>query len=328
MMPRKFAVALLPAVALSLLAVAANACDAPRCGPAAHACCPPLAPPWGGQMLQYQEWRLETLLTRARDQLTAGKVDDALVSLRRAQDIGLWDGRLQSLLGEVYIRQGRWQDAAVALRRATGSETDRRRLAQALTETGYDRRERGKTDDAMRLWTEGLAADPRYTPLHSALGSAHLRDGDADLAEARFRRATELDAASSAAWANYGLALLVQEKLEGAEAATRKALALAPDDPMTLNNLAFIRFERGQTSEAVELWQRSVELNGASADAWAGLGVGLWRLGDEVAARRAYNRAVVRNRNYLSTAVMVSRHYWPPAAAQAAEEIIRARTAP
>lgn len=329
MMRTKFAVGLPLVVALSLLAGAAHACGTSPCPRAAPACCRPCPPSWGGPMLPYQQWRLETLLTRARQQLTAGKTPEALVSLQRAQDIGLWDGRLQSLLGEVYISLGQWQDAVVALRRATGSATDRRRLAQALTETGWERLDAGKRDDALRLWNEALAADPVYAPPHSALGVAHLRAGAPDLAETRFRHATELDARSAAAWANYGVALLAQGKLEGAEAATRKALSLAPDDPLTLNNLAFIRFERGETSDAVQLWRLSVSLNGASADAWAGLGVGLWRLGeDPVAARRAYNRAVVRNKDYLSTAAMVARHYWPPAAAQAAEDIIRARTAP
>lgn len=331
MMRMKFAFGLTVAVVATLAAVSAPACEGPAsaCAPAAPTCHGGCVASRGGAALPYQQWRLETLLTRARAQLNAGKVAEALVSLRRAQDIGLWDGRLQSLLGEVYLRQEEWQQAAMALRRATGSETDRRRLAQALTATGLERLDWGRQEDALRLWNEALVADPGYAPAHNALGIAHLRTKEAGPAEARFRRATELDHNLSAAWSNYGVALLAQGRLEGAEAATLKALALAPDDATALSNLAFIRFERGETREAVELWRRSVELNGALADAWAGLGVGLWRLGeDQVAARRAYNRAVVRDRDYLNIAVMASRHFWPPAALETATEIIRARAAP
>lgn len=316
--------------AISALTMVAEACSPSgpaRCRPEE---CPPLLCPPGPtpcEVIYYECWRLETLLTRARHQLNVGNVDDALQSLRTAHNIGWWDGRLQSLLGEVYLLQEKWQQAILALRRSTGSETDRRNLAEALTHTGWERYRWGKLDDAMRLWKEAEQNYPTGGLVLSSLGLGYLKQGDLKQAHVYCLRATEEQAAWPGGWFNLGLVCMSQGDLDEAENATRKGLKLAGDDAMGLNNLAFIRFERGDFGQAVELWKRSLDLDGSRADAWAGLGIGHWRAGDIVAAFRAYKRATVRDKTYLRMADLIADHYWSQGAARAAAELIEALNA-
>ena len=58
-------------------------------------------------------------------------------------------------------------------------------------------------------------------------------------------------------------------RIEAAEAAYRRALEVAPDNPIALNNLAWLlREQPTQRAEAVKLAERSVELDPDSPAAW------------------------------------------------------------
>ena len=60
-------------------------------------------------------------------------------------------------------------------------------------------------------------------------------------AEARFRECVDLAPASARAWGNLGLVLMLQKRLDEAEAALQRALALRPDYEPARRNLALLQ---------------------------------------------------------------------------------------
>ena len=280
--------------------------------------------PTPSEVLHRELWRMEVLLTRARHQLDADKVEDALYTCLTGKRIGLWEARLESLLGEVYVRQENWTAAAIALRRSTHGEPDRLNLAEALTGAGWERHNWGMRADAVRLWREAVANAPMDWWAQTSLGLGYLHAGDWRLAEAHCRRAAEADAQAAGAQVNLGLVLYVKRELAEAEKRTREALALQPRFPLAMSNLAFIMFDLGEVEEALSLWQRSLELDGSRADAWAGLGIGRLRSGRRGEAIDAYRKAAARDKTYRSAEKLVSQHFWSADAAETAAELIEA----
>ena len=281
-----------------------------------------VAAPTSSEARSRNQWRLEILLTRARLQLDAGLVADALQSCVTAQETGLWDTRLQSLLGEVYVRQEKWVNAAVALRRATGSRRDKQLLAEAATELGWERREAGAVDDAVRLWKEAVEADSSSAWAHSSLGLGYLAKRSQKLAETQCRLATELAPDWSGAWGNLGLALYVSGNPAAAETALLKALQLAPNDPVALNNLAFTQLEEGNAADALAIWEKLAGEGVATADQLAGLAIGYLAVGQREKAIATFRQATALNSSYLKPDVLASRHYWSAKAITAACELL------
>jgi len=281
----------------------------------------PLVPP---ERLAQEQWRLEVLLSRARAQLDANKVSDALQSCLRAEDTGLFDARTQSLLGEVHVRRGEWGDAVMALRRATGSRRDKQMLAQAATELGWERRDTNGLEDAMGLWQEAVAADSMNAWAQGSLGLGYLAMGDLRQAEVHCRLGAELAGDWSGGRGNLALVLYVKRDYAAAEQAFRKVLELTPNDPAALSNLAFIKYDEGQIAEAVAMWERLVATGSASADQLAGLAIGYWSSGQKEKAVATYQEAVARDRAYLEPGELSTRRFWSDKAVQAATELVAA----
>lgn len=273
----------------------------------------------------YRElWRMEVLLTRARLQLDVGKVADAEESCRAAQAIGLWDARLQSLLGEVRFRQRRWTEAIVALRTSPLGERDQALLADALVMAGWERHDNNQPADALRLWSEAVELSPNHGLALASLGLALLLRGDVAQAVGKCRDATENAPELAFSWGCLGLALHAAGELGPAEAATLRALEKHPDDPVLTSNLAFIALDRGDNEGAVRLWEAALAKDHRLPDAWAGLGVAYWRRGNQEAGIWAYRNATTRDAIYLSWEKLAARRLWSPAAAVTAGEIVAA----
>jgi len=282
------------------------------------------APLTTAENLNREQWRLEVLLTRARAQLDANKVADARASCDKAHEIGFFDARLESLAGEVYLRQSKWADAAVALRRATGSERDKQMLAKAVTQLGWERRDTGAMDDAIRLWTEAVQADSKNAWAQSSLGLGYLARRQLVLARRHCQWATELQADWAGGWCNLGLVLYVKGEAAAAEKALMTALRLSPEDPQALSDLAFAKYEQGQTADAVAIWEKLVATGVASADQLAGLAIGCLAAGDKDKAVATYKQAVAIDSSYLKPEALSSRRYWSEKAVKAACELIAA----
>jgi type IV pilus assembly protein PilF len=191
------------------------------------------------------------------------------------------------------------------------SEQDRADIqnrARIHTELGALYAGAGQMKTAVDEFKEALVADPRYAPAHTQLGLAYMTLGEDRLAQQSFERALKIDPGDSAANNNYGMFLCrtkreseafkyfmaalknplyttpenayanagVCARLQGddvkAEEWLRKALALQPNQPQALYQLAEIQFKRGDRQGARALLDRPLQgVTNPSPDAlWLG----------------------------------------------------------
>jgi len=185
---------------------------------------------------------------------------------------------------------------------------DLQNRARIHTELGALYADAGQLKTAVDEFKEALAADPRYAPAHNQLGLAYMTLGDNRLAQESFERALKIDPNDSAANNNYGMFLCrnkrgdeafkyfmaalknplyttpenayanagVCARMQGddvkAEDWLRKALALQPNQPQALYQLAEIQFKRGDRQASRAMLERHLQVvSNPSADAlWLG----------------------------------------------------------
>lgn len=188
------------------------------------------------------------------------------------------------------------------------TRSDMRNRARIHTELGALYADAGQMKTAMEEFKEALAADPGYAAAHNQLALAYMTLGDDRLAQQSFERALKIDPGDSAANNNYGMFLCqrrndkeafkyfmealknplyttpenayanagVCARMQGddvkAEDWLRKALALQPNQPQALYQLAEIQFKRGDRQGARMLLGRHLQVvSNPSPDAlWLG----------------------------------------------------------
>jgi Flp pilus assembly protein TadD len=111
-------------------------------------------------------------------------------------------------------------------------------------------------------------------------GIIYREQGLAQEAEADLREAVQRDASS--AEAHSALGVLLDGSGRGAEAGEhhRQANALAPNNPVYLNNEGFSLFLRGRTSEAVKIYQQAARLDPTNHRIRTNLGFAYAAVGD------------------------------------------------
>lgn len=191
--------------------------------------------------------------------------------------------------------------------------------ARIHTELGAAYHGAGQMPVAVQELKEAISADPGYGPAHSQLGLVYMTLKEDALAQQSFERALKIDPDDSSANNNYGMFLCqrkrekeamkyfaaalknplyatpenaytnagVCSRLQGddvkAEESLRKALALQPDQPQALYQLADIAFKRNELTAARTLLNRHMQVSTPSSDAlWLGARVEQ-RLGNRTA---------------------------------------------
>jgi len=179
--------------------------------------------------------------------------------------------------------------------------------ARIHTELGAAYSSIGQMSVAVQELKEAISADPNYGPAHSQLGLVYMALKEDALAQQSFERALKIDPNDSSANNNYGMFLCqrkrekeamkyfaaalqnplygapanaytnagVCSRLQGddvkAEELLRKALALQPDQPSALYQLADIAFKRHDVVTARTLLIRHMQVSTPSVDAlWLG----------------------------------------------------------
>jgi type IV pilus assembly protein PilF len=179
--------------------------------------------------------------------------------------------------------------------------------ARIHTELGAAYYEAGQMSVAIQELKEAISADPGYGPAHSQLGLVYMTLREDTLADQSFERALRIDPTDSSTNNNYGMFLCqrkrekeamkyfaaalknplyttpenaytnagVCSRMQGddvkAEEWLRKALALQPDQPQALFQLADISFKRDQLASARTLLNRYMQVSMPSAGAlWLG----------------------------------------------------------
>jgi predicted O-linked N-acetylglucosamine transferase (SPINDLY family) len=197
-------------------------------------------------------WALLGRVLRDRDPIAAES------ALTRAMERDPRNPDVSFQLGNLHRQQRRYAAAIEAYERtlalAPAHIAVLNNLALALDAGGDSCR-------AKEIWREALRREPNH---RQALGNlAHLlcRDGDyreaAALCETCLRHFHDPDARL---WVDYGICQHYLRQYENAEASFRRALALVPDDALTLTNLASVLIDGNDHEGAEPILARAVAL--------------------------------------------------------------------
>jgi tetratricopeptide (TPR) repeat protein len=123
--------------------------------------------------------------------------------------------------------------------------------AFALYQRGRLLMERDDLEGAMQSFTRALEVELDFPDALAAMGEIQNRRGDFAPAERYLERALSLDPKLSNVAALRGLNFLGLSDLRAAEASFRATLALAGEDPIARNGLAWCRYLAGDVEEAL-----------------------------------------------------------------------------
>ena len=165
------------------------------------------------------------------------------------------DARGMVGLIETMASQNHMADAIKLLQDSIARQPERRDLRLALA--NLDVRDQ-RYDDAVKLLQELLKTDPKSPDLLLRLAETERRKGDVNGAIETFRLASQAAPADPRPLLQLGLLMDGTGRRDQAKPIYEQILKIQPDQPVALNNLAYIKAEEGQDlDEALTMAQRA-----------------------------------------------------------------------
>ena len=164
---------------------------------------------------------------------------------------------IRGLVGvvETLVGQNKMPDAIKILQTASENEPERKDMKIALANL-YVRDL--KFDEALKIYTSLLQADPKSGDLLFRTAETERRKGDVNTAIDTFRRASQAAPTDTKPLLQLGLLMDGTGRREQAKPIYEQILKIQPDHPIALNNLAFIKAEEGvDLDEALTMAQRA-----------------------------------------------------------------------
>ena len=120
----------------------------------------------------------------------------------------------------------------------------------------------GRVEDAIGETEKALELNPSLVKAHVNLLILYGRVGNASKAEEHYKAIVAVAPNEfPEAYYNYGVLLLKQQNLDGAEKAFRKALVLGPSNEAALSNLGYVLEQEGKLSEAALQFGKLIDLH-------------------------------------------------------------------
>lgn len=118
-----------------------------------------------------------------------------------------------------------------------------------------------RLEEADEAFSKVLAIDSNNADAHLGLWLARSRSGRPEAGIDHLRVAVQLDPANLMSAAEYGLYLAERGELSEAEEVWRRSLSMAPNQPVVCYNLANLLLDTGRVSEALVLLEQAIRLN-------------------------------------------------------------------
>jgi tetratricopeptide (TPR) repeat protein len=214
----------------------------------------------------------------------AGRYDEALDALSRAESLG-------GALAELYLETGfvldalhRHDEAACSFERAIELCPG---YARAHLNLGNERLEQNRHHDAVTCYLRALDLRPEYLEAHDNLGNAYRAQGKFDLAESSYRRALEIEPSDIRARNNLACALSWQGRLEEARSCFEEVLRENPAHIEAQVNLGMLRLTQGDFERGWEgyEWRFRQTRNGLAINAPRPFPYPMWQ-GEPLAGKR------------------------------------------
>lgn len=154
----------------------------------------------------------------------------------------------------------------------TRTRQDRRVEAQDAAANATRLRSEGVTNEALAEFERAIAINPELTIAYIGAAEIHTQQGNFEVAEQRFRRATEIEPANFDAQFGHGLVLQLLDRVADSIRAYLRALAIRPNDFEANLNVATAYMQVDEPRQARPYAERAVRLDPQSGRARANLG--------------------------------------------------------
>jgi tetratricopeptide (TPR) repeat protein len=169
--------------------------------------------------------------------------------------------------------------------------------AGRLAERAAKRAAEGNYDKAISLWKRVLELNPSFHKARRDLAMSCMETGDIEGAKNHLIEVLRLNPGDAWGWVVLGNLYAKNEKdWATAEKFLRRALEIAPNDSWALNGLAAMTSQRGQTEEAVKLFEQAISSNPELPNPYYGLGFTFQRTGQLVLSASALDRLFLNAR--------------------------------
>ncbi len=173
---------------------------------------------------------------------------------------------LRGLVGvvETMAAQNKMPEAVKEMQTAVQAEPDRRDLQLAYADL---LRQTEKYDEAIAIYKDLVAKDPKNAALLYRLGETYRRKGDLNAAIDTFRKGSQVEPNDPTNLMQLGLLMEGTGKRDQAKPIYEQILKIQPDHPIALNNLAYIKAEEGSDlDQALTMAQKALQKYPSSPD--------------------------------------------------------------
>jgi predicted Zn-dependent protease len=196
-------------------------------------------------------------LALARLDLLQQHLPEAEREFAELYKLGQPDLRPLDGLIETYLAEKQPAKASALLEKELAAAPDKPQLIARQADLNV---RTGKYAAALDNYKTLLAKDPNSAPLNRRIGEIASLMGDRDTAIRSFQKAAQADPKDLKSLIELGSFLLSGDKKQEALDVFRKCLALSPDQPAILNNVAYLIADTGgDTKEALELARKGLQ---------------------------------------------------------------------
>jgi tetratricopeptide (TPR) repeat protein len=236
---------------------------------------------------------IQLLLLRNRVE-EAAKLNDEILKANSKDTEGL------IYQGQILNKRGKPADAIRSLEAALKNEPEN---PEARFHLGIALKMTGNTGQAQKEWREALRLRPQMTGAYRALAEVALQSGDADSMKEIADTMIQSGPWSADGYFLRGTAFLLNKNYPQAESDLKKAIDIAPQNPVGYTRLAALRVAQNRASEAEGLYEQALKLDGNSLEALQGL-VGIYQ------KQNQSEKALARVRSQVAASPTNSQFYY------------------
>ena len=249
-------------------------------------------------LLQYHPRDAGAMIQLALSQSALGNTEAAQQWYEQVLAIDPESSLVHLYLGEIAYHRGLNDLAMRYLERALALSPQNH---EALYLLGFVLGDAGHHDEARDVMRRAVSLNPALSRTHANLALAPLaRDQYVERAKREARQSVQLDLAHDAQLAHYHLAIAFRQKGYLAEALAEYRLAVqrGEDRDLAEQGMAEVHLLRGESEEAVALYDDLLRRQPESAKLWNERGVALHQAGRYVDAQESYRAAIGCEQNY------------------------------
>jgi tetratricopeptide (TPR) repeat protein len=234
---------------------------------------------------------LSYLLAQAEMLVLLNKPSDALALLQNKTAAFEHSGVIRDEIGQILVQQKRYADAVVVLREASILSNDDSGIREHLAFALLNDKQFAEAADLFARLTKEAGYEKR-ADLLAALGESQSQTRQLREAKASYEQATQMAPDVSGYWLGLAKVATQQGDLPGADAATRKAIALDATSAEAQCLLGYIRLQQNQLPASLAAFHAAADLDPTDSVSVCLQGYVLARMGRRSESQPFYSRAL------------------------------------